>query len=306
MFSFFIVAIVFTTAYWIRGRFLTPPPPQESSRSDGAKQPTDRSTSVPTRQTVTVAAVTGVVERREGSEGQWAEVRPDDELGQSDAIRTREGGRVNLTIGETIKVDVAESSQFTVSEITQTLSNIRLEGGRISAGVAGGGVRVLKVEVKGSGAVAETAAGEFSVLRTEDARVTVAAIKGSVKLSARGKSIEVGSGKQSVVAVDEAPAAPTNIPPSLFLKINTTLPRRMNRRQTDVEGFTLPGAVVTIKGVNIPANADGSFRAAVPLIEGRNEIVVAVGDVLGRSDRRTLPTVFVDTQAPKVKSEVTW
>jgi hypothetical protein len=287
-------------------RFSSPSYRQDTGRFDESKQPKPGTGSQSLPQIVTVAFVEGTGERREGRAGPWAAARPGDKLGQSDAIRTREGGRVFLTIGETIKVDVAESSQFAVSEITQTLSNIRLEGGRISAGVAGDGVRVLKVEVKGSQAVAETAAGEFSVLRTDDARVAVATTKGSVKLSARGKSVEVGTGQQSIVLVNQAPVVPTNIPPSLFLKINSAVPRRLNRKQTEIQGVTIPGAVVTVRGVYVPANPDGSFSAEVPLSEGSNEIVVAVGDVLGRSDKKTLPTVFVDTKAPKVKSEVTW
>lgn len=258
------------------------------------------------RQTVMVASVENTVECRRGTEGPWSAVQPGEKLGYEDAIRTRDGGRALLTIGEAITVEVADRSQFAVSEITDKLSNIRLEGGRISARVAGGGGSVLKVVVKGSQAVAEASAGEFSVLRTEDARVTVATKKGRVKLSARGRSVEVGSGQQSVVARDDTPSTPTQIPPSLFLKINTAVPRRLNKKQTGIEGVTSPGAVVTIRGVNIPANTDGVFQATVPLQEGANQIVVIVEDAWGRSNAKALPTVFVDTQAPKVKSEVTW
>jgi hypothetical protein len=253
-----------------------------------------------------VSSVDHIVERRTGVQGPWAAAQPGDKLGQQDAIRTRKGGRAVLSIGEDITVDVANDSQFAIAEITRTLSNIRLEEGRISARVAEDGVSVLKVGVAGSQAVAETNAGAFSVLRNQDAQVTVAATDGRVKLSARGKSVEVSSGQQSVVAPDETPSTPAKIPPSLFLKIHTAIPSRLNRKQTDIEGVTIPGAVVTIRGVNVPANPDGTFRAAVALNEGRNEIVVAVGDVMGRSSKRALPTVFVDTQAPKVKSEVTW
>lgn len=304
--SFFIVATVFGVAYWTQKRFFATAPIQDNFPVDPSKEQKDQTAPEPLRPTVLVASVENIVERRRGIQGQWDAVQPGDKLGYEDAIRTRKGGRALLTIGDAITVEVADRSQFAVSEITDKLSNIRLEGGRISARVAGGGASTLKVVVKGSQAVAEASAGEFSVLRTEDARVTVATKKGQVKLSARGQSVEVGSGQQSVVAQDATPSAPTPIPTSLFLKINTATPRRLNKKQTDIEGVTSPGAVVTIRGVNIPANTDGVFRAAVPLQEGANQIVVVVEDALGRSNRRTLPPVFVDTRAPKVKSEVTW
>ncbi len=253
-----------------------------------------------------VTRVEGVVERRRGNQPQYQPIAAGDTLLEEDSLRTAGGGSAELEIGRGARVEVAERSEFRVAELSDGLSQVRLEGGRIRARVQGGGASSLRVEVKDSDAVVETASGEFAMLRGNDAQLTVATDEGEVNVTAKQTRVRVGKGEQSVVVVGEPPSIPSRIPPSLFLKISRGAPRRLSKPSATIGGETAPGAIVQVNGKAVRVGADGKFSADVSLVEGRNELVVSAEDVAGRREAQTLNPVTVDTTAPEIKGRVVW
>jgi hypothetical protein len=251
-----------------------------------------------------ITRIEGVVERRSGAQ-EYRPIAAGDTLLAEDSLRTRGGGSAELEIGRGAQVEVAERSEFRIGELSEGLSQVRLEGGRIHARVQGGGSSTLRVEVKDSDAVVETQAGEFAMLRSGDAQVTVATNEGEVDVTAKQQRVRLAKGEQSVVVAGQAPSLPSRIPPSLFLKISRT-PRQLSKPTARIGGETTPGAIVEVNGKPVRVEADGRFSADVRLIEGRNELVVSAQDAAGRTESQRLAPVTVDTTAPEIKGRVVW
>jgi Glucodextranase, domain B/FecR protein len=266
---------------------VTPPPVADAAPSSPAR----------------VASASGSVERRPAG-GDWVPAQEGDRLAPSDGFRTGAESAAVLEIGAGTRVEVTEETGFTVSHLTDTVSGLRLEGGRIAARVEKGTGSELRVEVADGDAVAETDEGEFTALSSGHGDLSVAATEGKVRLSARGKSVEVAAGQQSSAAADEAPSEPRAIPSSLFLKVNRP-GDRLRKREVRLAGATSPGAVVTVNGVPVRVDPSGRFEAEVALREGRNRVLFRAVDPVGREQKQRVP-LRVDSKGPGVKSEVRW
>lgn len=254
---------------------------------------------------VKVVSVAGRVEKRRG-DAPWTPVKTGDDMRQDETIRTSDDGKATLDVGEIAMVEVSARSEFTVRELSETASRVRLEEGRLAANVHGRGESTFKVEARGSDAVAETKQGEFSMLTTGKGQVSVATKKGRVRLSAKNKTVEVTEGTQSVVLPEQQPQAPEPIPPSLFLKVAKPRTRVQREKETVIKGTTTPGAVVSINGVYAQADEEGQFEATVALSEGKNKITVEAKDASGHREKTALPEITLDTRPPNVKTDVKW
>ncbi len=291
-----LLALLTLGGWWVQGTFMTADvegrTAAEPSSTASAEEPQD----------IKVLKLTGQVERNTGNG--WEPLRVGYMLTQDSVIRTKQGAAV-LGVGENAQVEVAENSQFRLGEVTNNLSKVKLEGGRIEARVHGGGDERLAVEVLGSDMVAETSDGEFAVMRNDDALVTVASRKGEVRVAAQGEKVTVKEGQLSTIQPQQPPSIPEKIPGSLFLKLTNKPKSRQRENYVMLEGETTPGAVVSVGGVRVSAR-DGKFAAKVPLKEGQNELTLRVDDALGRQAEQALPKVFVDSRAPKNNSRVEW
>jgi hypothetical protein len=252
---------------------------------------------------ITVISVSGKVERRGASS--WLPVRRGEKLAQEEAIRTDEGAGAVLDIGGAATVEIAPKSQFAVREISESVAKVRIDEGRISAVVTGQKGK-LRVETKGSDAVAEADAGEFDVLASGSGQMSVATKKGKVRLTSQDSTVEVDEGKSSVALPGVAPAAPVAIPPSLFLKLAGGKGGSQREKRTTVRGNTLPGAVISINGVRVHTDAKGGFTADVPLAVGKNKIVVDAEDVLGRKQSAEMPAITVTSEMAPTRSKAQW
>lgn len=252
---------------------------------------------------VVVSDVKGSVERQ-GSGTTWVPLKPGDELSLDNAVRTGKDGSAVLDVGKDARVTIGAESQLAVSQITREVSRVRLESGRMDAVVLGDAK--LKVETKGSDAVAEAGRGAFAVLADGEGTMSVAAQEGKVLVSALNRTVEVAAGEQSVVHADLPPAPPQKIPPSLFLKVGRPTSVAQRERETVVNGKTIPGALVSVNGVKVAVSETGEFSAPVALREGRNKVVVEVVDALGRKDRDELPEITVDSKVSEIRTGVTW
>ncbi|MDJ0766009.1 MAG: FecR domain-containing protein [Myxococcota bacterium] len=257
------------------------------------------------KQKINVISVEGEVRHRKGG-SHWVPIQEGDTLEMKDAIQTGDASRAVMDLGTTARVEVTPNSELTVKEISSSVSRVLIDEGRLSAVVHGKKGSKLIVEAKGSDAVAEAEKGAFSVLADGQGQMAVATQEGRVVLSAQDEQVVVTEGMQSVVEKDRPPSNPAPIPSSLFLKVKKPRAIILRKKETGISGTTSPGAMVSINGVRVLANADGSFKEQIPLKEGRNEVVVTVKDASGRSEKETFPSVTVDTKPPKAKSRVRW
>ncbi len=247
---------------------------------------------------IRAAMVEGRVERR-NSAGEWVVVAKDDVLKMSDEVRTGPNSQARFTIGENTSVEVAPETDLGFIEITDAVSKIRLNDGRVAASSEG---RSVRIEVKNSDAVAETSDGAFAVLTEGEGNVSVASSRGDVALSAQGETVKVEAGTQSLVRPNSAPSKPTEIPNSLFLKV-----RRPHAdaqlKSAMVAGTATPGSIINIAGTKIPVGSDGAFQSRVGLGAGSREIRVTVVDASGR---RETQAVQVITPKANTKGLVEW
>ncbi len=252
-----------------------------------------------------VVTVSGEVERRDG-QSPWRRARAGELLALEEELRTGAQSTVTVDVGGTAKVEVFPDSRFSVRDITETVAKVRLDHGRLSAEVYGRGKSKLRVETKGSDAVAEAEAGEFSMLSSGSGRVVVATRRGSVRLSAKNKTVIVETGQQSMVDGDRSPVGPMEIPTSLFLRVKRPKSVMQREKQGRIRGQTAPGAIVSVNGVRTPTDEHGEFSAVVGLEEGKNQIVVEAEDVLGRRLTDDYPEITVKSRIDEGRSKARW
>jgi len=250
------------------------------------------------RRTV-VVDLHGTVEKQVGE--RWVAIGAGDRLLEQDTIRTGDGASAHLQTGDQL-VELGDRSEVTVGEISASVADYMLAEGRVTATTGERG-RAIRIETRGTDAVAESASGRFDVASTGAGQVAVAAEHGDVQVSAHGTRVAVHAGEQTVVAAGATPAAPSKIPPSLFLKVSAAGGGR--DPVAALHGETAPGAVVSINGTRTMADDRGGFTSHVALAAGDNVIVVSVEDATGRATQKVIKR-SLDRSGPKVSTEVDW
>jgi hypothetical protein len=310
-----IAALALTAAIavaaWALSRALFEDGPEPAARAAAPAPPADElprpvvaPDAAPATRPVVVTAASGAVERAAPG-GDWRPLAAGDVLAPDELLRTGTDGTLGIDVAGAAQVELDPRTQISVPALTATVREIHLGRGRVSARVPGGGPGPFGVVVDGSGAVASTADGEFSVLAGGRGRVAVATRRGAVQFAAGGAAVEVPAGTQSVAPARAPPGSPRPIPSSLYLKVQRPSRGVVRERAVAVSGTTLPGALIRVDGVEVEVADDGAFRAVAPLREGRNEVTVETEDALGRRAREVIP-VEVDSQRPRVGGEVTW
>lgn len=262
-------------------------------------------------QAVAVLKVSGAVEAR-GAAG-WLTVQVGDRLQRFDAVRTGPDGAATLDFGAQATIELHPDTQLSASTARPATPDgqparlgLSLEQGRITTAIKPTADGVVVVSAAGSDAVASAASGSFSMTADGRGQVAVAGLSGSVRLSARDKSVIITAGQQSVVASGLPPAAPAAIPSSLFLKVGGPGATVQREHSAQVSGKTAPGALVWINGALVTVGPNGEFKAKVPLAEGANRILVKAVDAAGRVETSPLPPIVVNSRAPPAASEVVW
>ncbi|MEW5853979.1 MAG: FecR domain-containing protein, partial [Myxococcota bacterium] len=254
---------------------------------------------------VRVLEASGVLEKRQAQKDSWSPLGVGDTLGVDDSVRTGRNSSALLKVGDQAQVRVAARTELNVREISEEVSRVRLDEGRIVAEVTPGGNTVFRVETKGSDATVESKAGRFSMVNDGRGQVAVATETGQVRLQARGKSVDVPAGTQSVVEPGAAPQKPREVPRSLLLKVATPARSIQRELEHEVVGQTTPGSLVRVKGRVARVDPDGRFRIKVPLDEGRNAIEINAVDAAGH-EKLTRLDLTVDRSAPAIKGHMEW
>jgi Glucodextranase, domain B len=298
-----LVAVVVGAGALVADRWFAAPP--EATEASPAP-PAPPAPAADARRRTMVKAVRGTPERTR-ARAPSAPLHAGDVLDPDDVIRTGESGGASLAVGDVADVELASRTEVTVGQIADRVSRLQLGDGHLSAVVHGEkrSSLGLRVEVRGGDTAAESQEGAFAVL-SHDGQVTLATTAGRAQLSAHQRVVEVQAGYQTTARRDSAPAAPTAIPPSLFIKLAPLHALVQREKQVVVSGRTTPGTVVTINGVRAVASESGEFHQPVPLHEGKNLVRVESEDVVGRRQSQSLPAITVDSHAPVVRTTVKW
>src|SRR5256714_8935453 len=247
------------------------------------------------RATAVVISRKGKVELQRGPQGGSADAQVGDQLAPSDALRTQAGEAEFGVNG--VKMRVHESSAVRLKDANDRWLRAQVRGSVESEVDPGKGS--LDVEVEGSDARAHSQGGHFFVTADGRGVVAVAAVTGSVNLTAHNKQVEVKAGTVSRVArggpEDASPALRRVLPAVRWPQ------ERATRKETvPVRGKVEAGSRVFIQGQPVPVEPGGSFRADVPLRDGKQTVAVVAIHPLGRRKQGDTTTV-PDSQKPTVR-----
>jgi hypothetical protein len=247
------------------------------------------------RATAVVISRKGKVELQRGQQGDWSDAQVGDRLAPSDALRTHEG---EAEVGvDGVKMRVHEASALRLKDANPSWMRAQVRGSVESEVEAGKGS--VDVEVEGSEARAHSQGGHFFVTADGRGVVAVAAVTGSVNVTAHGKQVEVRPGTVSRVAS----GAPEDASPALrrvLLAVRWPEQRATSKDTVPISGKVDAGSRVFIQGRPVPVEPGGSFRADVPLRDGKQTVAVVAIDPLGR--RKQVDTTIVrDQSTPTVR-----
>jgi hypothetical protein len=256
---------------------------------------------------LTMSAAEGKVEVLRG--GAWAPARVGERLEASDRVRTGEDGQATLRLsdGSTVRLEAATETQ--VQTLSRALSRISLGGGGVQADIADDPERLFQVDLDDDGAVARTRGAAFGVTATAKGTASVAATRGEVAVSARGREVVLRTGQFTRVAPGAPPTEAAPLPASLLLKVAWPGGEKgvVRSKSAVVAGETTPGSRVVVQGRHVAVDAAGRYRAEVALAEGQNRVTVRARDAAGRQKEERSPPITVDTktdfkvQVPKWK-----
>ena len=248
----------------------------------------------------------GSVQTRVGDKGPWSNAVVGQQLATADSVRAGRNAEATLRMGNGVEVRLSPRSEFTIRELNDRVSKIRLDEGHVTASVDERGQRVLKVAARGTDAEAESTGGEFGVVTDGNGQLAVATKTGTAKLTSGGATVDVPAGQTSSASVNGTPSAPRPIPTSLFLKVGSLGATKTNQTQVTLTGQADPGSIVRTGDVVAKVDERGRFKVQVPLKDGENTVAVEVLDAQGRSKIQSLPPITVDREKPKIEAETTW
>src|SRR5438067_6963603 len=247
------------------------------------------------RATAVVISRKGKVELQRGTEGGWADAQVGDRLAPSDALRTQAG---EAEVGVTgVKMRVHEASAVRLKDAKDSWLRAQVRGAVESEVEPGTGS--VDVEVEGSNARAHSQGGHFFVTADGRGVVAVAVVTGSVNLTAHNKQLEVRAGTVSRVAggaLEDASPALRRV----LLSVRWPEERATSKDTVPVSGKVEAGSRVFIQGQPVPVEPGGSFRADVPLRDGKQTVALVAIDPLGRR-KQVVTTIVRDQSSPTVR-----
>jgi hypothetical protein len=232
--------------------------------------------------TFQVASAIGTVEV--GRNGTWTPIKKGDTLSRTDAVRTAAGAGATLQLSVGTEVELREKVEIGLDRLPGGAA-VDLRRGKVFARVSGGdGLEINAHDTR----TANEGPAHFVVMSDDAGRVSVAALSGSARFSAGGKSLSVPAGTTSSSQAGAPPSDPERIPEEVLLDV--VWPADEQRHAVDrasVEGRASPSTTVTVNGTAAAVGPDGRFTAVVPLRVGKNTVDVAAEDLTGRTRRAT-------------------
>ena len=243
-----------------------------------------------------VTASRGKVELSRGASGAWSAAKVGDRLGAQDALRT-DVGEADVAV-EGVKLRLHDSSKLEMKAVDRHALRTRVHGS-VESEVDQSGK--LDVEIADSDAVAHSEGGHFFVTADGKSVVAVASVTGSVRLTSKGKSVDVNKGQVSRIDTpDASPSPPADALRRVLLAVQWPNARETNQATVPISGRVEPGSRVFVQGQPVTVESGGTFRAEVPLKQGKQKIAVVTVDALGRR-KQVEGTVKRDDSLPSAK-----
>ena len=243
-----------------------------------------------------VTSKSGKVQLLRGADGSISEARVGDRLGAKDALRT-DLGEADVAV-EGVKVRIHEATKLEIRSVEKRAIRARVRGSLESEVDP---TSKIDVEVEDSDTVAHSEGGHFFVTADGRGVVAVASVTGTVHVSGAGKSVEVAGGEVSrVTRESKGPTKPSAALRRVLLSVQWPGQKATNKPLLPLAGRVEPGSRVFVQGEPVPVEEAGTFRADVPLKQGRQKIAVVTVDALGRK-RAVESMVLRDDSLPDVK-----
>ncbi len=238
----------------------------------------------------------GKVQLLRGADGSVAEAKVGDRLSVRDMLRT-EVGEADLAV-DGVRMRVHEGSRLEVKQVSKQTLRARVRGSVESEVDALGR---LHVEIENSDATAYSQGGHFFVTADGRGVVAVASVTGSVNVAGGGKSIALNQGEVTrITKASPTPSKPVAALRRVLLSVQWPDQKETNKPTLPIQGRVEPGSRVFVQGEPVVVEEGGTFRAQVPLRQGRQKIAVVTVDALGRR-RQVEGVVLRDDSLPDAR-----
>jgi len=225
-----------------------------------------------------VTAKNGKVQVLRAADGTVAEAKVGDRLSVRDALRT-EIGEADVAV-EGVRMRVHEGSRLEVKQVGKQSLRARVRGS-VESEVEDRGR--LDVEIENSDATAYSQGGHFFVTADGRGVVAVASVTGSVNVAGGGKSVALNQGEVThITKSTPAPSKPVAALRRVLLSVQWPDQKETNKATLPIQGRVEPGSRVFVQGEPVTVEEGGTFRAQVPLRQGRQKIAVVTVDTMGR------------------------
>ena len=243
-----------------------------------------------------VTAKNGKVQVLRAADGSVAEAKVGDRLSVRDALRT-EMGEADVAV-DGVRVRLHEGSRLELKQVGQKNLRARVRG-TVESEVEQKGN--LDVEIENSDALAHSQGGHFFVTADGRGVVAVASVTGTVNVSGGGRSIELRKGEVTRLTKNQPkPSVPVAALRRVLLNVQWPNQMETNKATFPIAGRVEPGSRVFVQGEPVEVQEGGTFRAEVPLRQGKQKIAVVTVDTLGR--RKEVESVVLrDDSLPDIK-----
>jgi hypothetical protein len=231
-------------------------------------------------------------------DGRWIAIHQGDLLTRDDVVRTVPGAHAVLRLSAGGEIELRERVEIRLDRLSAAGSSVDLRRGKVVARV-GAEHETLAITARETRTSTEGPA-HVVVQADEHGQVSVAALKGTARFAAAGKTVVLPAGTETRSEKAGAPPAdPEQIPEEVLLQV--VWPEGERHGDTAaIKGRVRPASLVTINGAEAPVGADGQFTATVPLREGSNRVAIQTEDLSGRRREAASTIVRRPTRPPKL------
>jgi hypothetical protein len=234
-------------------------------------------------------------------DGRWIAIQKGDLLTRDDVVRTVPGAHAVLRLSAGGEIELRERVEIRLDRLSAAGSSVDLRRGKVVARV-GAEHETLAITARETRTSTEGPA--HVVVQADDkGQVSVAAIKGTARFAAAGKTVVLPEGTETRSSKAGAPPEdPERIPEAVLLQV--VWPEGERHGETAaISGRVGHASLVTINGNETPVGADGHFTATVPLREGANRVSVEAEDLAGRKRQAATNLVRRPTRPPTLAPE---
>jgi hypothetical protein len=230
-------------------------------------------------------------------DGRWLAIRAGDLLTRDDLVRTAPGAHAVLRLSAGGEIELRERVEIRLDRLSAAGSTVDLRRGKVVARV-GAPRETLAITARETLTSTEGPA-HVVVQNDERGQVSVAALKGTARFAAAGKTVMLPEGTETRSQAGAPPSDPEKIPEEVLLQVVWPEGERHGELAT-IEGRVASASLVTVNGAAAAVAADGRFQARVPLREGGNKIAIEAEDLSGRRLTAAKTLTRRPTRPPKL------